>query len=352
MNPEFNFQWHITNLCNLRCAHCYQHSFTNQTDLPWPQLQSVADNIIASLKSWNKVTRINITGGEPLLNKDLMPLLEYLDISPQVKELTIITNATLINKSWAEETKRISKLNKIKVSLEGASPATNDAVRGEGVFNKVSDNLAVLKENSKANITVMFTLMKSNIKEISRMFDFCKKEGLSGLILERFIPQGQGSKIKEEVLDSKDWKEAVELILDFCSLGFNEKEMFPYKAFWVDFDNGSPLKLSGAACNVADQSLCIMPNGTVLPCRRFNLPIGNLLNGSLKEIWENTPLLKEVRDKTKLKGKCGACDIKGCAGCRALAYSLTGNYLEEDCQCWYSPKKVRSTEYSVPSKNK
>ena len=343
MNNEFNFQWHITNRCNLRCKHCYQDDFTAKADLGWPQLKAVADNILGALKSWGKVTDINITGGEPLLNKELPALLEYLDKSPQVRELTIITNGTLIDKDLIAGFKKIPKLKNIKVSLDGATEDVNGYIRKPGTLGSVKNAIGLLKNNSNLKIIMMFTLMKRNLKETAHIFDFCKEEGLDSLIIERFIPQGQGEKIKGEALDKKDWQEAVELVLDFCSLKVEEKDILPFKAFWVKFRKKEPLKLYGATCNVADQSLCIMPDAAVYPCRRLNLSIGNLLETPLKNIWENSALLKEVRKRSCLKGKCGACDID-CFGCRALAYSLTGDYLAEDSQCWYINKKSKRPE--------
>jgi radical SAM protein with 4Fe4S-binding SPASM domain len=78
-----------------------------------------------------------------------------------------------------------------------------------------------------------------------------------------------------------------------------------------------------------------MPEGNVLPCRRFPIPIGNLLATPFKQIWEESELLEELRRKENLKGKCGRCKIKDCRGCRSLALALTGDYLGEDPHCWY-----------------
>ncbi|MDD4908877.1 MAG: radical SAM protein [Candidatus Omnitrophica bacterium] len=343
MNNEFNFQWHITNRCNLRCRHCYQDDYTANSELEWPRLRSIADNILDTLKGWGKTTSINITGGEPMLKKELTPLLEYLNKSPQVNELTIITNGTLIDENSIAFFKKIPKLKNIKLSLDGASEEINGYIREPGSLETVKKAIRLIKSSSRLKVIIMFTLMKKNLKDTGHIFDLCKEEGSDSLILERFIPQGQGSKIRDEVLDKNDWREVVDLVTDFCSLTVNEKDILPFKAFWVKFRKNEPLKLYGATCNVADQSLCIMPDAKVYPCRRFNKPIGDLLDSSLKNIWENSPLLKEVRKRSCLKGKCATCDID-CFGCRALAYSMTGDYLAEDSQCWYINNRSKRSE--------
>lgn len=93
----------------------------------------------------------------------------------------------------------------------------------------------------------------------------------------------------------------------------------------------------GAPCVLGEDGLCIMPDGQVFPCRRFPLSIGNLLADSLKSVWEKSEILEKLKKKANLKGRCGSCDKKDCAGCRSLAYSLTGDFYEEDPHCGYIP---------------
>jgi radical SAM protein with 4Fe4S-binding SPASM domain len=76
-----------------------------------------------------------------------------------------------------------------------------------------------------------------------------------------------------------------------------------------------------------------MPEGSVFPCRRFPISIGNLLSDSLKQIWEESEILEKLRRKENLRGKCGRCGIKDCKGCRSLAFALTGDYLGENPHC-------------------
>ena len=88
-------------------------------------------------------------------------------------------------------------------------------------------------------------------------------------------------------------------------------------------------------CSIGIDSITIMPDGTVFPCRRLPMPIGNLHHESLFKIWYTSDLLWEIRNKNNLKGKCNNCElIPRCSGCRAIAYALTGDYLAEDPQCW------------------
>ncbi|MEW6609226.1 MAG: radical SAM protein [bacterium] len=331
MKGEFNFQWHITNLCNLKCKHCYQSDFTRSLDIDWAKIKYLADNIIATLTQWHKSTRIDITGGEPLLKKEIFLLLEYLDHSPLVKETNIITNATLMGEDVLKRLTEFPKLKRIKVSLEGLKEQSCDAIRGNGVFKKVIKAMDLLQDKG-LEVVLMFTVLKTNLEEIVEIPQFCKRHSIDGVILERFIPLGKGNQIAEEVLDQKDYKRLIELILKIIPNKFELDDFLPYKAFWIKWDK--TIKILGAKCNIGD-TLCIMPDGEVFPCRRFNLSIGNLLKDSLKNIYEQTALLKELKDKRHLKGKCSICSVSDCFGCRALALALTGDYFAQDSQCWW-----------------
>ena len=75
----FYFQWHITDKCNFRCSHCYQENYTDASDMPLEELKIITNKLFQTLSKWKKKGDVSITGGEPLVRKDLFPFLEYLD---------------------------------------------------------------------------------------------------------------------------------------------------------------------------------------------------------------------------------------------------------------------------------
>jgi radical SAM protein with 4Fe4S-binding SPASM domain len=334
MKDLFYIQWHITNLCNLRCRHCYQHDFLDAAELDWHNLKNVCDNIIATLKKWNRDSLITVTGGEPLIKKEIFALLEYLNNAKEITELNIITNLIMMDDSVISGLKAISKLKKIKFSLEGIDPASNDSIRGRGSFEKIIEKLSIVKKYRQFQIHLMFTVLKNNLRQVPKIFQFAKERQIDGFILERFIPIGQGVHLKDQVLSRDDWRELSDMLLEFCQLEAEPRDIVGQRAFWVMINQGVP-KLLGAPCVVGTDGLCIMPDATVFPCRRFDVAIGNLLREGLDRVWQESEILKSLRDRQNLKGKCRNCGIEPCLGCRALAYALTADYLAEDIQCWY-----------------
>lgn len=333
MEDQFHIQWHITNLCNLRCQHCYQDNFSRDNDLDWGAIKNVSENILTTMKEWDQTACIHLTGGEPLLKSELYLLLSYLDQKPMVEELGIITNGLLLNQELIKKLSSFSKLKKIKISLDGADAEINDSIRQKGTFEEVVQNIPLIKKENLFEIIFMFAVMRRNFKSLSSLFKLSQDLGVDGLIIERFIPLGRGREIMDEVLGKEEWQELTKTLSDFFSME-EDRPFFPYQAFQISFHEGEQ-ELLGAPCVIGRDGLCIMPDGTLFPCRRFPISIGNLLKDSLKTVWEKSEILKKLRRKENLKGKCGSCKIKDCRGCRSLALSLTGDYLEEDPHCCY-----------------
>ena len=81
--------------------------------------------------------------------------------------------------------------------------------------------------------------------------------------------------------------------------------------------------------------------GQVQICGFLPLSCGNVRDTDLDfvKIWDESEIFLTLRDESNLQGKCGACEfVKVCAGCRARAYAMDGNYLGEEPFCTYEPK--------------
>ncbi|OGP92542.1 MAG: hypothetical protein A2156_08700 [Deltaproteobacteria bacterium RBG_16_48_10] len=334
MKEPFYIQWHITNFCNLRCRHCYQDDFSRKGDLDESGLKKISDNILTTLKAWGRTACIHFTGGEPLLKPELFYLLDYLNLQSEIDEMGIITNGLLINPEMIEKLSAFSKLKKMKISLEGPDAQVHESIRPRGTFEKVIRTLSLVQKAERFETLFMFTVMGKNYESLSPLLSLCQDLRVDGLILERFIPWGKGREIQEEVLNKEQWRGVTKTLLNFFSTDTEEDPFLAYQAFQVKFDGEEP-ELLGAPCVIGVDGLCVMPEGDVFPCRRFPISFGNLLVQPLEELWEKSEILKRLRRKENLKGKCGSCEIEGCRGCRSLALSVTGDYLAEDPHCWY-----------------
>lgn len=341
---EFYFQWHINERCNLRCIHCYQEGYNINHELSLDQLKKIADKIFLTLKKWNNRGKIALTGGEPFLKKELFPLMEYLEQNENIYKIGILTNGTLIDEKIADRLKSFHKLDYIQVSLDGASEETNDFIRGKGSYKKAVDSLRLLHKKG-INTHLMFTVHKRNLQEVSLLIDLAIKEQIDTLTIERFVPEGKGAEVKNWFLTKDEVHKLYQDVSQRSDLEYQKGtplKILKYRTLWVNIDperaktTDVPMEIDlGAMCSIGIDSLTLLPDATVLPCRRLPIPIGNLKNDSIFKIWYTSDLLWKIRNKNNLKDKCNGCDlIHRCSGCRAIAYAVTGDYLAEDPQCW------------------
>lgn len=344
VESEFYFQWHINERCNLRCLHCYQDEYNANSELTLPQLKQTADQIFLALKKWKMRGRIALTGGEPFLKKELFPLMEYLEQDESIWRIGILTNGMLINKKIIARLQTFNKLYYIQISLDGASEKTNDFIRGKGSFKKAIDSFRLLHDNG-ISTRLMYTVHKKNFQDVSSLIDLAINENIKTLTIERFVPEGKGAEFKDWFLSKDEISELFQQISQRADLEYQEGtplSIIKYRTLWalVDPDRAKasevPLEIDlGGMCSIGIDSLTILPDSTVLPCRRLPIPIGNLRTDSIFKIWYTSDLLWEIRNKNNMKGKCNGCElIPRCSGCRAIAYALTGDYLAEDPQCW------------------
>ncbi len=335
MENTFHIQWHITDVCNLRCRHCYQETYTKKNELPFSKMEKIFSNIADFVKKRKQKLVIDITGGEPFLYKRWKDIVTLVGNSGVVQELGIITNGFFLNKEKLDYLEECEKFTELKISAEGITKENYEFYRGKDTYERFVDSCKLMgRYLSKTEKTLMFTLTRNNVEQVPYLFNFLEDYGFDSFVVERFIPWGSGAKIREDVVSKADWKKTIDLLCERCGENPEAEEIAPYKAFMVKRVSGKKeLLLFGAPCIVGIDGLAVMPDGTVFPCRRFPLDIGNLTKSSLADIWEQSDVLKKARDRSLLKGKCKECKIDSCLGCRALAYSLTGDYLEEDPLC-------------------
>lgn len=330
---QFYFQWHFLTKCNLRCKHCYQEEYIHG-EMDFEKLLLVAEQIINALEKWNMYGRISLTGGEPFASKHLFPLLEYLDSSERIISLDILSNGTLIKDEDITKLKSIKKLHQIQISLDGGDAETHDAVRGKGAFDGAIRAIRKLRA-SDIEVSLMYTLMKINKDSYMKFIDLAEKENVNAITLERVTPCGNSN--IEDILTAEEVKK----IYTDITKKANEMDDYPVirraRPLWVNTlcDNTKEDANIGGFCPVGLTALAILWDGTVLPCRRLEIPIGNILTDGIFKIWYESDVLWNIRDKNKLKGKCNRCsNLAFCGGCRAIAYAITGDYMESDVQCW------------------
>ena len=149
-------QWDVNNVCNLNCKHC-RVSEKNDKE----QLSLVQAKMLLAELWYEGVTKLNLSGGEPFLRKDLFEILEY---ARKFDDIVITTNGTLLNEEVCQKLSEFSNI-KLSISLDGMEKTHDEFRRKKGTFKTVINNLVLLK---KYNIpyAIKYTLSKETIDDV------------------------------------------------------------------------------------------------------------------------------------------------------------------------------------------
>jgi len=328
---EFYFQWHITERCNKRCAHCYQDEYL-ATDLPLADLKVVLDRMEEALVKWGRRGSLSLTGGEPFVRQpELFALMRRIDRMRSFVFYDVLTNGSLVSDDVAIELKSLHRLRRVQVSLEGSTSKVNDAIRGRGSFEETLASIRRMKEHG-LTVSVMTTVSKLNYQDVPNLIELLDGEGVDTFAMERLIPEGRGEQFKHQLLLPQELKELYERVYEMKSRTKGIHILMNRPLFTLVAPDDSDV---GALCSVGNNALTIMPDGTVYPCRRLPIPIGNIITDGLFSIWYDSEVLWRIRNPDNLQGKCQDCNLLAmCRGCRAMAYFCSGDYMAEDVQCW------------------
>ncbi|MFF3644033.1 radical SAM protein [Streptomyces sp. NPDC002564] len=207
----------ITNACNLSCAHCYVSSGEKLPDeLTDAELRAVVDQLPPFSDKL-----VAITGGEAAVRRNALDLVEYCSVERGHK-VDLYTNAYKFPRKFAERVLEINAIGagrvNLQVSLEGATAATNDAVRGKGVFDQVLRSLAMFQELGLNRSTQLFIcITKNNIHELDAMIEIAERFDLAKLAFSQWEAQGNAADTPWESIapSLEEWTGAGEKILAY-----------------------------------------------------------------------------------------------------------------------------------------
>lgn len=338
--PYFFLQWHITAQCNLSCKHCYvkdEASYKKEieNELEYRDLLKILYDFDSLVKRWKFRGGIHITGGEPLLRKEFWNLIK--EAKKLGHDIRVMSNGILIDRKVAQQLKEYG-VNIVQVSIDYSNPEKHDEFRGyKGAFQKTLDAVKNLKSIG-ISTTISMTIYKENYHDIENMIKLAKTVGADRIGFSRLVPEGNARDMKELILSPYEVYET-----------FKKSDMLE-KKYQIEVSKRDPLRAvfyrlkfpkeiieKGyvfGGCSIGFGGLSILSDGTVYPCRRLPIKIGKVPEEKIGDIFIENEVLNEIRDYRNYEGGCSSCEYApSCRGCRAVAYSVFGNYLKEDPQC-------------------
>ena len=306
LSAPVNVTWEMTFACNLSCIHCVSDSGPKREgELATEQCLQVIDTMAGM-----KVFQFNIGGGEPFIREDFLDLMEYAHQKGIVT--CISTNGTLIDREVA---RRLDKeMVYIQVSMDGATPESNDAIRGKGSFRKALKALECLRSQG-IEVSINTVLTKFSFPELDLINDLAESFGAK-LRVSRFRPSGRGKKSWERLNVKRE-----EMVVFSSWLSQNMDVSTGDSFFSVTAEDRRSLGLN--MCGACKLTCCVSPLGEVYPCaflQERDFLSGKLPEDSFSDIWEHSPVFESFR-RLEIKS-CESCNrFDYChGGCPAIAY--------------------------------
>ena len=293
---------HTNNICNLSCTHCLVDSapWVKDWGLPTQRILELVDEAAAL-----GADRFYLTGGEPFMRKDLPEILRHIT-ERRKAEAIVLTNAMLLKGARGEGLKRLPRERlRFQVSLDGATPATNDRIRGVGSFERTLEGLRWLNAHGfETSLTTVVT--RANLSELAGLARLCRQAG--GRVQHLMWAHRRGRILSE--MGAKDFPTADELA------GAVRQVRRVAEEEGIALDNWETIKqrvngLPGVKYDLGNacwDSLCIYSDGMVYPSAALaNFPplaLGSLQGSGrepgrkpsrLAEIWQNSPVARLFR---------------------------------------------------------
>jgi heme b synthase len=357
--------WEVTRRCNLSCAHC-RASATEEAgegELSTEECLSLIDDILEIGKPI-----IILSGGEPLLRQDLFQVAGYA--AQKGLRVALGTNGTLITEEVAQRAKEVP-ISRVGVSIDFPTPELQDKFRGQaGAFEAA---IRGIKAARRAGIEVQInsTVTRENAPHLEALLSLALSLGAVAFHPFLLVPTGRGKGLKDCELSPEEYERVLNWVCDkqvelgdrlfikptdaphyfriLSQRGHRNQvaEMPPEKNPGRP-GSGRSLDSFTRGC-LAGVSFCFVSHcGKVQGCGYLNVEAGDIRKESFGKVWNSSPLFRELRDLSNIKGKCGFCEYKRvCGGCRARAYEATGDWLASEPCCLYQPLAMQSQATGV-----
>ena len=181
----------ITDRCNLRCSYCIPERevrwVRREDRLSFEEMRDFAAEAAAL-----GLTKVRITGGEPLLRRDVVRFVEMLAAIPGLTDRALTTNGTRLA-PLAGALKRAG-LGRVNISLDTLKPAVYARLTGGGALDEALAGIAAAKEAGLDPVKINFVILPGvNTDEIEAMGRFCRDRGLQLQYIEAMDLRGQKS---------------------------------------------------------------------------------------------------------------------------------------------------------------
>ncbi|WP_298500770.1 GTP 3',8-cyclase MoaA [uncultured Methanobrevibacter sp.] len=285
--PIISLRITITNRCNVNCLYCHHDGMVSSKQ------EMTADELYTICKIAKNigVKKIRISGGEPLIRKDIVEIVEKIG-SLGFKDISMTTNGTYLEK-YAQGLKDAG-LDRVNVSLDTLNRETYEFITKKDYLESAKAGILKAVEVGLYPVKINMVIMKDiNQNEVKDMFKFCKENNMVLQLIELIESENcDDDKFSADYHYKLDMIE--ERLADIADEVYERKFMQGRKKYYIDGGEIEVVKPVDNSTFCANCSrLRITPDGKIKPCllRNDNLVelISHIRNGEsderLKEIF-------------------------------------------------------------------
>lgn len=330
--------WELTRACELACRHCRAEA------IPWrdPRELSTVEGLalLDRLAAFGPpLPHLVLTGGDPLQRPDLFDLIAAA--RERGFSVALTPSGTYALTEGVIRRLQAAGVWMLALSLDGATAERHDALRG--VPGSFEGTVRAVRWARAAGLPVQVNTLvcAETVGDLPAMVDRLIEWGVARWSLFFLVPTGRGRVLRE--ISPEESERLMHWLLDLApQVPFSIKttEAPHYRRVAVQ-RNGKDVPVEirrGFGVRDGNGIMFVSHIGEIYPAGFLPLPLGDVRREDPVAVYREHPVFRALRDPDRLKGKCGRCPFRAiCGGSRARAYAVTGDPLESDPLCPYSP---------------
>ncbi|HEX6134673.1 MAG TPA: TIGR04053 family radical SAM/SPASM domain-containing protein [Longimicrobiales bacterium] len=352
--------WEVTRACDLACLHCRAEAVTqrNPLELSTEQGRKLMDDV----RRFGRPLFV-LTGGDPLKRPDVVELVEY-GTSIGLRMAMTPSGTPLMTEPVLHRLKAAG-LSRLAVSLDGSSARIHDAFRGVAGSHAWTIRMLEVARGIGLTTQVNTTVSMHNLEDFDALCDLMVSLGIALWSVFFLVPTGRAN--PADVASAEQFERVFDRMYDLSKTApFDIKSTAAPQYRRVILQRqvaerragertGAPSPLTAGVgfsladgvgrakgVNDGDGFVFVSHTGAIYPSGFLPLAAGNVRRDDIVEVYRTSPLFRQLRDRSQLKGKCGVCEYRDvCGGSRARAYATTGDYLEAEPFCAHIPARWR-----------
>jgi radical SAM protein len=341
--------WETTRACDLACLHCRAEAIKWRHPLELSTRESL--QLVDEVSQCGNPLFV-LTGGDPMKRPDLLQVIPYA-VQKGLRVAMTPSGTPLMTRQAVTQLKEAG-LSRLAVSLDGSTAEIHDRFRQVPGSYGWTMNCIDYAHEVNLPVQINTTVSRHNLDDLPSMADLLLIKGIALWSVFFLVPTGRGK--AEDEISADDYERVFHFLVDLSlTAPFDIKttaaphyrrvllqrlKRIPAPQRPEKLLQAGPIGRA-AGVNEGRGFLFVSHIGEIYPSGFLPISAGNVRKDSLIDVYRNSALFRDLRDTSKLKGKCGDCEFKEvCSGSRARAYAMTGDYLTEEPFCSYIPAKT------------